>query len=590
MTSQSPAARRRRRAGRITAWFLGGILTAAVAAAAWIGVRGYLAYQHLDAARAAADGATDVLADPAEASDLIADIASETSAASALTSDPIWKLGEALPWVGPQLAAVGTVAASLDDLASEALTPLASVAASFSFDSIRPQNGAIDPAAFTSLEAAASTGADGLGAARSAVAAIDEAPLVGPLRDAVDEVSTLLDETYSAADALRRTTELLPAMLGADGPRDYVIVFQNNAEWRSLGGIVGALAQVRTHNGALSLVTQASSSDFPHYDEPVVPLTDDEIRLFGEQPATFVQNVTQLPDFTRDAPIVQAMWERETGTTVDGVLALDPVAVSYLLEATGPIALPTGDELSAENAVSLLLNEVYLRYEDPAEQDLFFAAATSSVFARIASGGVDPAAFAAALGRAGAENRMLLWNADPAEQAVLDGTTLQGTLDDEDPDTTTFGVYANDGTSSKMDYYMSLDTATAWCGEEAALTVTLTNDAPADAASLPSYVTGGGKHGVAPGSVETVVYVYLPEGSALQSSEASGTGFSPDLGGGTDAGRQVLSWAPVLAPGESTTLDVRVRTSLTEHLVTRTTPTVNANPGNQLAISCDIPE
>ena len=423
---------------------------------------------------------------------------------------------------------------------------------------------------------AASDGASGLGAAASVIDGIDTTPLVSPLRDAVGEVSTLISQAHGAADALNRTAALLPPMLGADGPRNYLIVFQNNAEWRSLGGIVGAMVLVHTENGQITLGAQASSSDFTRYDEPVVPLTEEEIRLFSERPATYVQNVTQIPDFTRDAPIIQAMWERETGTTIDGVLSLDPVALSYLLEATGPIPLPTGDELNSDNAVQLLLNEVYLRYEDPAEQDAFFAVAAASVFASLTSGAADPAALVSALGRAGEEHRLMIWNASPEEQAVLDGTTLQGRLAPVDASTAEFGVYLNDGTGSKMGYYMQVAAGAESCTPgEATLRVTLRNAAPADAASLPSYITGGGNFGIPPGEVETVSYIYLPEGANLLSATLAGSEESPGLGGGTDAGRQVLTWTTQLPPGSEITLDVTVEAAQTAEIVTRLTPTVH---------------
>ncbi|MGO1854049.1 MAG: DUF4012 domain-containing protein, partial [Microbacteriaceae bacterium] len=566
------------RAGRITAWVLGGILILAVTGAAWIGIRGFLAYQHLSSAQQTAGDAASTLADPATASDLISEISADTAAARDLTSDVIWKTGEQLPWVGPQLAAVATVASALDDVASQSLSPLASVAASFSLDSIRPQNGAIDLTVFDELQGAASDGASGLGAAASVIDGIDTTPLVAPVRDAVGEVSTLLTQAHGAADALNRTTALLPPMLGADGPRNYLIVFQNNAEWRSLGGIVGAMVLVHTENGQITLGAQASSSDFTRYDEPVVPLTEEEIRLFSERPATYVQNVTQIPDFTRDAPIIQAMWERETGTAIDGVLSLDPVALSYLLEATGPIALPTGDELNSETAVQLLLNEVYLRYEDPAEQDAFFAAAAASVFASLTSGSADPAALVSALGRAGEEHRLMIWNALPEEQAVLDGTTLQGVLGSPDADVTEFGVYLNDGTGSKMDYYMQVAAGAQSCTPgEATLRVTLRNAAPADAASLPSYITGGGSFGIPPGEVDTVSYIYLPAGAELVSATLAGSDESPGLGGGTDDGRQVLTWTTRLPPGAEITIDVTVAAPSAGEVVTRLTPTVHGN-------------
>ncbi|WP_194420379.1 DUF4012 domain-containing protein [Microbacterium abyssi] len=589
MTSAS--ALRRRKAGRVTAWILAGVLLIAVCAIAWIGVRGYLAYQHLTNARSAASDAASVLSDPAKASDLISTISAETSAARELTSDVVWQAGERLPWVGPQLAAVSTVADALDDVASQALTPLASVAASFSLDSIRPKDGAIDLTIFDGLREAASASASGLGTARSAIEGIQTAPLVGPLREAIDEVSGLLAQVSAGADTLNRTTQLLPAMLGADGPRDYLVVFQNNAEWRSLGGIVGAMVLVHTDGGKMTIGAQASSSDFSRYDDPVVPLTDDELRLFGKQPATFVQNVTQIPDFTRDAPIIQAMWERERGATVDGVLSLDPVALSYLLNATGPVELPTGDELTSENAVQLLLNEVYLRYENSAHQDAFFAAAAAAVFSSLTAGATEPAALVSALGRAGDEDRLMIWNAAAEEQSILDGTTLQGSLASTDPSSTEFGVYLNDGTASKMDYYMEAGSEAGWCHSgEAALSVTLRNAAPQDAASLPSYLTGGGLHGVPPGNVETVSYIYLPEGATLISTAAADAVESPRLGGGTDADRQVLVWTTRLAPGEEASLVVRVSAPRTEQIVTRMTPTVHAQNGDTVASLCEMAE
>ncbi|MGP6170790.1 DUF4012 domain-containing protein [Microbacterium sp. A204] len=587
MTSESHAAQRRQRAGRVTAWVLGIILLLAIAATAWIGVRGFLAYMHLTSAQDSASDAASALSDPAKAANLIANISSHTAAAHDLTDDIVWKAGEQLPWVGPQLAAVSTVAAALDDVASQSLTPLASAAASFSLDSIRPQNGAIDLTIFTDLQDAASTGASGIGAATSVINGIDTTPLVSPLRKAVDKVSDLLTQVHTGADALNRTTQLMPAMLGAAGPRNYLVVFQNNAEWRSLGGIVGAMVLVHTENGQITLAGQASSQDFPHYDSPVVPLTDDEVRLFGTQPATYVQNITQIPDFTRDAPIIKAMWEQQTGTPIDGVLSLDPVALSYLLEATGPLTLPTGDELNSSNAVQLLLNEAYLRYEDPDVQDLFFAAAAGSVFSALTAGGTDPVTLVSALGRAGDEGRLMVWNAAPEEQAILDGTTLQGALGPLDPDVTEFGVYLNDGTGSKMDYYMEAASDAAWCDGEAALSVTLRNNAPADAASLPKYITGGGSFGVPPGIVETLAYVYLPEGAELVSTSVVGQE-NPSFGGGTDDGRQVIVWKTRLAPGEQITLNVRANVPGSNQIVTRMTPTIHRDDTSPFAITCEV--
>ncbi|AZC12447.1 DUF4012 domain-containing protein [Microbacterium sp. ABRD28] len=568
--SESANPRALRQAGVVFAWVVAAFLIALVFLAGWVGVRGFLASQHLIDAQATATAVREDLTDPALASAAIADVAADTAAARALTSDPLWQVAEALPWAGPQLSAVSTVAAAVDDVAGSALAPLADVASGFDLAALRPQDGRIDLAPFTDIREAAATGAASIGGAAEAVAAIDRAPLIRPLREAVDEVGALLDETETATGALTRAATLLPAMLGADGPRSYLVLFQNNAEWRSLGGIPGATALVRTDGGAISLAEQASSSDFPRYDESVLPLGSDVEGIFSARPGRFIQNVTQIPDFAVSGALAREMWARERGgEQVDGVIAIDPVALSYLLAATGPVTLPTGDVITAENAVPLLLNEVYFRYEDPADQDAFFAAAAASVFSALTAGGTDPTALVDALTRAGDERRLLLWSAREDEQTLLDGTSLAGPLPETDDDIARFGVYLNDGTGSKMDYYVSATPTLTWdscvtggsaasptASGTATLTVTLTNNAPADAAtSLPRYITGGGAFDVDPGIARTVGYVYLPEGFELQDATITGdVGF----GGGTHDGRRVLSFAVDVAPGASATATVTV--------------------------------
>ena len=503
----------------------------------------------------------------------------------------MWRAAETLPWLGPQLVAVSTVAAAIDDVAGTALEPLADVAGSFSVDALRPQDGRIDLSSFLSIQDAATTGARGIEEAAAAVDGIDRHCSRPRLRDVVDEVGDLLHETRDGTGALARASVLLPAMLGADGPRDYLVLFQNNAEWRSLGGIA-ARDVAAAHRRRRDEPRRAGVAlDYRKYDESVLPLGDEIEAIYGERPGKWIQNVTQVPDFAVSGPLAREMWAREHGgQQVDGVIALDPVALSYLLQATGPVTLPSGDVLTSENAVPLLLNEVYQRFERPADQDAFFAAAAAAVFDALTRGDVDPAALVAALARAGDERRLLLWSAHEDDQALLADTTLAGGLPVTDSDDIArFGVYLNDGTGSKMDYYATADTTVAWdsctldasgaASGTATLTVTVTNNAPADAASLPTYITGDGDYGVPPGTTRTVGYIYLPEGFELTDSSLTGDlGF----GGGVHDGRRVLSFTVDLAPGESATATVITATAPVAPLPARSvesTPTLSRGPG-----------
>ncbi len=572
---------------------LGAVLLVVVTSAAWIGIRASLAQSHLsEAQQSAAELPTLVSTDPAAAATAADALSEDTSAARELTSDAIWRTAESLPWIGPQLNAVSVLARSIDDVASDALGPLIDVAGTIDLDSFTPRDGAIDVTPFIEMRDAAAIAADGTRRAAASVAALDRAALVGAVRTPFDEVSSLLDGVTVATESLANASVLLPRMLGADGPRDYLVIVQNNAEWRSLGGNPGAMVLIHTENGAMTLTEQDSTGGFPSYRESVLPLDDDQLAVTGESPGMWFQNVTQVTDFAVAAQLANEFWTRKYGTPVDGVISIDPVALSYLLEATGPVTVATGDVLDSENAARLLLNEAYLRYPTGGEADVFFAASAAAVFDAISAGTAQPGPLLEALARAGEERRLLIWSAHAEDQAVLGGTTLQGGLPVTDASATRFGVYVNDGTGSKMDYYARLNTTAAWCGplsdetNAAALRVTIKNEAPADAAtSLPPYVHGDGIFGVPAGTARTVAYIYLPEGASILRSRATE---SRTIDSHMHAGREVITWSVDLPPGGSASFDFTVETPFTDVLDVVRTPTLNVNETEDISISCEF--
>jgi len=587
-----------RTAGRIFAWVLAAALLILVLMAAWVGVRGMLAYQHLQRIQSGAAAGTAALADdPSAAAPTLARLAVDASSAAELTSDPVWSLAERMPWIGPQLAAFHTVAASSDELLRESLLPLSTAAQGISLDTLRPTGGRIDTSALGGLAAPAEAAATRSAHAASAVQRIDRTPLLAPVGAAVDQADDLFTQVSTAVDTLSRTSQLLPTMFGQNGPRTYLVLVQNNAEWRSLGGMTGTAILLGVDNGTISLRGSQSATALSRLiHTPAADLPADITQIYDTKPARYFHNLTQIPDFTIDGPMAREAYRLATGSEVDGVLAIDPVVLSYLLKATGPVALPTGDTLAADNTVPLLLNEVYLRYAEPAAQDAFFGEATSAVFQALADGRGSASGIIDALTRAGEQHRLLLWSAHPEEQALIDGTVIAGQLPVTDEHTARFGVYLNDGTGSKMSYYVKPDVSLAWgacqpAGQEAArqltLQLTLTSTAPADAAtSLPAYITGGGTYGTPPGVAEVVGNVYLPQGFELVSARATnGAGFA----GAMLDDRRVLTFNINLDPGASTGITVIARATTTAAAAQAfVTPTADAALSPVVAASCGL--
>ncbi|MGY4859453.1 DUF4012 domain-containing protein [Cryobacterium sp. AP23] len=566
-----------------------------LALVAWVGVRALLARGELEGAIPLASTMQEqVVAGDGNAARLTGiELSDRAASAASLTSDPIWRVFEGIPALGANLSVARQLAEVVDHLAQDAIVPLSDVAGGLSVDAFRPVDGTVDLAPLIEIQPAIAKAAKAILVAQSQVGEVDTAGTVDEVVSAAGRLRSAVNAAALSITAVDRAVRVLPAMLGSEGPRNYLVLVQNPAELRSTGGIVGAVAMIHTEEGAIQLTQQASGAGFPRYPEPVLDLSTETRGLYGDITGQYMLNVGLTPNFTTSAALAREMWRLEFGVEVDGVLSLDPIALGYILGATGPITLPTGDVLSSENAVSLLLTDVYERYEDPAQQDAFFAAAAASVFSAVAAGDVDPLTLITALGRAGAEHRALVWSADVEDQAILADTTLAGALPTSDAETQSFGLYLNDATGAKMDTY--LDVATS-VGQETcrndgrpnyAVEVTLTNVAPLDAgATLPVYVTGGGLHGVTPGNIRTILSLYGT--SELQNLGLIQDGQVVPYHPASDDTYQVSSLSVELKPGQSTVLRYNWLGDVPQEKATelQMTPVIHRNETIKLETVC----
>jgi hypothetical protein len=530
----------------------------------WLGLRAQMAQRALSEAVPEAAQLKDAIAsgDLSGAGRVAASLRGHARTAAELTSDPIWRAAEWLPWAGQNFAAVRLMAAASDSLASDVLQPLVSVSADVDIHNLAIHEGAIDIAPLVAAQPAVVKAQLAFDAARSSLDGIDTGPLIGRVASGIDRLRTVLDQAAPQIETVGNAARLLPGMLGADGPRNYLVVAQNPAELRATGGLIGSIALVHVDNGAISLARQSSDAALGPWEQDIASIPPATQGLFGPLVGRFVQDANLTPDFPLAATTVSRMWTTTYGGTIDGVVAVDPVVLSGLLQSTGPVVLPTGDQLTSANAVKLLLSDVYQRYENPAQQDEFFSTAANAVFERVVAGGVDAKALVNMLAQAGTARRLLIWSAAPGEQKVLATTTLSGGLPRSDASTAGVGVYFNDGTGSKMDYYLGTSVAagSAICRADrkpsTVVSITLTNRAPADAAtSLPRYVTGDGMSGMSLGSIRTRVAVYGPSDGLLAGTISDGASYKTVSG--TDHARPVSVFTVELPPGGSQTVTVQ---------------------------------
>ncbi|WP_413452515.1 DUF4012 domain-containing protein [Georgenia phoenicis] len=464
-----------------------------------------------------------------------AELQEHTGAARDAVSGPHWSLAAKLPWVGPNITAVRTTTEVVDDLAAGALSELVAATDVVNPARLAPQDGRIDLAPFAEV-APRVVAADGVVQdARERLRGIDTVGVADLVVEQLDRLGAQVDDVASLTATASRAVQLIPPMFGADEPREYLLMVQNNAEPRSTGGLTGAFILLRAEGGAVELVEQRSAVDIGSFPEPAVELSDTEVSLFGTQLGRYPGNVTATPDFPRSAQLIREMWDQRVGGEVDGVFSVDPVVLGSLLEATGPVGIPEellaqagpfaaalgGGQLTAENAAELMLNGVYRSIADTAAQDAFFEVAAAAVFGAVMNGQADPGATVSALADAADEGRLYAWSARENEQALLSGTVLSGELrGDDGHGRPVIGVYVNDLSAAKVGYYQRMDVQVEarQCypdgNQDLTVTVTLSSEVPADAEALPETLVGSGRV-VPKGEMRSNVLVYAPTGGRI---------------------------------------------------------------------------
>lgn len=497
----------------------------------------------------------------------------QASAAKAEVTGPLWTAASILPFAGSNLRAITEVAVSADDVVSGAVGPLLKEYDSLDWESLSPSNGQID---VTQLQKAAPglvTADNTVKLSHERLASIDLSTLMPQVADPIRSATDQLRDVSDALGAAASGAQLLPFMLGVEEPRNYLVLVQNSAESRATGGIPGALAVLQADGGRIGLGEQSSASALGAF-KPSIEVDPAQTALYTARLGTHMQNVNLTPDFPTAASTAKQMWEeRHVEQVLDGVIALDPVVLGILLKATGPVdltdpqvlsliegtALPTS--LAHDNVVSTLLSDVYREIEDPTAQDAYFSAVAAEVFGAFTGGKAESTDLIEALVSSAQANRLYLWSTRPEEQSIIATTPLAGSVVGEDKGGASFGVYLNDGTGAKMDYYASrtaqlLQTCAAGGYSSYTIRVTVTNNAPADAATtLPAYVTGGGAFGVAPGHIRTNYVFYGPAQAFAETATLNGK--PVPIGSGKHGQRPVGTVTLELAPGEEAELDVR---------------------------------
>lgn len=575
--------KRKRRNRRI----LIAVLVILLALAAIAGVFAYSvlkAKSEMQQAVSSAKGLQSVIAetDQSELESHVSEFSGHIDKAYRQTSSPLWTVASYAPYVGKDIAVVRTVVASLEDISSQALPQLVKVSQNVDLRNIRVENGSVSIPGLEASQQPLGIADKVIDNATREIKAVRE-PNIRQVADALDSAKTYCAKIDNTVHGMSTLARLLPGMLGTDShandaPRNYLILAQTNAEARPSGGLTGSLGVVSVQGGHLSMQPFVSDAEFPKADEPVVELTAEERLLFTDKLGTDIRDVNFTPDFPRTGEIVRAMWAKQYGTQVDGVIAIDPLFLQNMLAVTGGMTMPDGSVLDGTNTARTLLNTVYAKMT-PEETDKYFSMAAQAAFDHITQNAGNPKAYIEALSKSVDQGHLLLWSAHEDEQELIAESKISGRLITEGAKPQV-GVYISDETQSKMDWYLHREVTTEFQkvaangANQYTVHIKLKNLMTAEELeTAPNYVTGG-TDGTEPGDIRTALFLYAPANGRLVDWKFQN---SDDYQGVTVHDGLTLAVAKIaLKPGEEhdITLHVQSAQNTKEPLTLRQTPLI----------------
>jgi len=182
-------------------------------------------------------------------------------------------------------------------------------------------------------------------------------------QDTLATLQTRLPSLIGALKEFQTFSEMGRQILGADGTKRYLVIFQNNTELRPTGGFMGSFAQIDIRDGEIVRMDIPGGGTYDLQGQLRSFLAAPEpLRLINAR--WEFQDANWFPDFPTSARQMLDFYTSAGGPTVDGVIAVNATYVANLLDLIGPIDMPEYERtMTSENFVFEAQKIVELEYD-----------------------------------------------------------------------------------------------------------------------------------------------------------------------------------------------------------------------------------
>jgi hypothetical protein len=422
------------------------------------------------------------------------------------------------------------------------------------------------------------------------LANLDSPWLVGPLGTRASSFRRQLTQATRSADLGVSAARVLPAMLGADGTRQYLIAFMTPSESRGYDGLIASYGLLTAEDGHLTLSASGSTVDLenalPAGGAKLTGVPDYLARYGSFDPGKFPEDLTYSPDLPTVADVYSQAYHQSGGGPVDGVLAIDPYGLAALLHFVGPIevaGLPY--PLTQANAASVLLTKEYSVFDtgqtsqDVARHAILQNALHDAFHALVATRLPAPKELSAVLDPVAVAGQVSFWSFHADEQPFLRQLGIDGSFPKANGGDLLAVTTQNTG-NNKIDAYLhtsiadqiSFDPDTG--AERSAVRITLTNDAPPSGLP-PEVIDSPADSGISPGTNEVWLTVYSP----LSFDQVTIDGTPGTMSATPELGVWAYSTYVQIPPRSSSTVRVGLEGGVTPgstlHVAVRLQPSAN---------------
>lgn len=438
-----------------------------------------------------------------------------------------------------------------------------------------------------------------LQSAAQSIEQVDVSVLPVEKREAFLAIKHRIGATALALAQFHQNAPALEAFLGLNTQERYLVFFQNTTEMRGTGGFWGSVAEVDMLDGKFTRMsvppggTYAMQGQLTAQVEAPNPLQILRARFE-------LQDANWFPHFPASAKKALWFYEKGGGPTADGVIAINSSFAAKLIDAIGPLTLPSGATIDGENFLFETQKHVELDYDKESNTPkAFVGELVSALLTRLSTvNNADLVRIGELFTHALASRDIQLYHRDPSIQSTLSANGWAGEIRQTTGDYllvnhTNVGGGKTDGL---IEEHVALDSVARADGSlENTLTITRENHSIASALF-------SGKNNV------DFVRVFVPHGSTLLTMEGNeppqDSAFESTEGLATDTdllaheqgaytaehtfvgsafGKTVFGAWTQTKPGEVSTLTIRYRTP------TQTIPTPSTTWKTRVKETLGIP-